>query len=135
MHAVVPQAHGRSASVRRRPARSAAPKHLQSLWKAKEIFVTENGCAGEDVLAEDGRIYDTDRIMFVRAFLTELRRATADGVPVRGYFYWSSMDNLEWTAGFGNRYGIVYVDFKTQKRTPKMSASLFREIATRNAMA
>jgi beta-glucosidase len=45
------------------------------------------------------------------------------------------MDNLEWTAGYGNRYGIVYVDFKTQKRTPKMSASLFREIATRNAMA
>ncbi len=47
-----------------------APKHVQSLWKAKEIFITENGCAGEDVLAEDGRIYDTDRIMFVRAFLT-----------------------------------------------------------------
>ena len=45
-------------------------------------------------------------------------------MPVKGYFYWSTMDNLEWTAGFGNRYGIVYVDFKTQKRTPKMSASL-----------
>ncbi len=112
-----------------------APKRVQSLWKAKEIFITENGCAGEDAVAEDGRIYDTDRIMFVRAFLTELQRATADGVPVKGYFYWSSMDNLEWTAGFGNRYGIVYVDFKTQKRTPKMSASFFREVARRNAVA
>jgi beta-glucosidase len=111
-----------------------APKHVQSLWKAKEIFITENGCAGEDVVAEDGRIYDTDRIMFVRAFLTELQRATADGVPIKGYFYWSSMDNLEWTAGFGNRYGIVYVDFKTQKRAPKMSAS-FREVTRRNAVA
>ena len=73
--------------------------------------------------------------MFMRAFLTQLQRATADGVPVKGYFYWSAMDNLEWTAGYGNRYGIVYVDFKTQKRIPKMSASLFREIATRNALA
>ena len=72
--------------------------------------------------------------MFVRAYLTQLQRATADGVPVKGYFYWSSMDNLEWTAGFGNRYGIVYVDFKTQKRTPKMSASWFREASRRNAV-
>jgi beta-glucosidase len=66
-----------------------------------------------------------------------LQRATADAVPVKGYFYWSSMDNLEWTAGYGNRYGIVYVDFKTRTRTrtPKMSASLFHEIATRNAIA
>ena len=56
-------------------------------------------------------------------------------MPVKGYFYWSAMDNLEWTAGFGNRYGIVYVDFKTQKRTPKISAARFREAARRNAVA
>ena len=111
-----------------------APKHVQSLWSAKEIFITENGCAGEDALADDGRVYDTDRIMFIRAHLAQLQRATADGVPVKGYFYWSAMDNLEWTAGFGNRYGIGYVDFKTQKRTPKMSASLFRECSRRNAV-
>jgi beta-glucosidase len=64
-----------------------------------------------------------------------LQHATADGVPVKSYSYWSSMDNIEWTAGFGNRYGIVYVDFKTQKRTPKMSGSCFREVAKRNAVA
>jgi beta-glucosidase len=64
-----------------------------------------------------------------------LQRATADAVPVKGYFYWSSMDNLEWTAGYGNRYGIVYVDFTTQKRTPKISASFFREVAKRNTVA
>jgi len=85
--------------------KSPLPKHVQSLWNAKEIFITENGCAGEDVLAEDGKIYDTDRVMFMRAFLTQLHRATAEGVPVKGHFYWSAMDNLEWTAGFGNRYG------------------------------
>lgn len=55
-----------------------APKHVQSLWNAKEIFITENGCASEDVLAEGNQIYDTDRVMFMRAFLTQLQRATAD---------------------------------------------------------
>ncbi len=109
-----------------------APKFLQSLWNAKEIYITENGCAGLDELAADGEIYDTERIMFMRAHLSQLQRATVDGVPVKGFFYWSGMDNLEWTAGFGNRYGIVYVDFKTQKRIPKMSAKWFREAAKSN---
>lgn len=109
-----------------------APKFVQSLWGAKEIFITENGCAGDEVIADDGNVYDTDRIMFVRAHLTQLQRATADAVPVKGYFYWSAMDNLEWTAGFGNRFGLVYVDFETQKRTPKLSAAWFREAAASN---
>ena len=109
-----------------------APKHVQSLWNAKEIFITENGCASEDVLAKDGKVYDTDRVMYMRAFLTQLQRATSENVPVKGYFYWSAMDNLEWVAGFGNRYGIVHVDFKTQKRTPKTSAEFFREVAKSN---
>jgi beta-glucosidase len=60
------------------------------------------------------------------------QEATADGVPVHGYFYWSGQDNLEWNAGFGNRFGIVYVDFKTQKRIPKLSAEWFREAAKSN---
>ncbi|QIA25774.1 beta-glucosidase [Mesorhizobium sp. AA22] len=112
-----------------------APKFVQSLWRAKEIFITENGCASDDVIADDGRIYDTDRIMYLRNYLTQLQRATADGVPVNGYFQWSTMDNFEWNAGFGNRFGLVHVDFKTQKRTPKMSAAWFRETARRNAVA
>jgi beta-glucosidase len=109
-----------------------APKFVQSLWKAQEIHITENGCAADDELAADGNVYDTDRVMFLRQYLTQLQRATADGVPVKGYFQWSLMDNFEWTAGFGNRFGIVYVDFRTQKRTPKLSASYFREVAARN---
>ena len=109
-----------------------APTFVQSLWKAKEIFITENGCATDDVLADDGIVYDTDRVMFLRAYLTQLQRATVDGVPVKGYFQWSTMDNFEWTAGFGNRFGLVYVDFNTQKRTPKLSAVWFREAATSN---
>src|SRR5262245_41662891 len=111
-----------------------APKLVQSLWKVKEIFITENGCASDDVIAEDGKIYDTDRVVFLRSYLTQLQRATADGVPVKGYFQWSTMDNFEWINGFGDRFGLVHVDFTTLKRTPKLSAAWFREAATRNAV-
>ncbi len=111
-----------------------APKFVQSLWKAKEIHITENGCAADDELAADGNVYDTDRVMFLREYLTQLQRATAEGVPVKGYFQWSLMDNFEWSDGFGTRFGIVHVDFKTQKRTPKLSASFFREVAAGNAL-
>ena len=111
-----------------------APKLVQSLWNPKRIFITENGCATADVVAKDGKVYDTDRVMFLRSYLTELQRATADGVPVKGYFQWSTMDNLEWTQGFSNRYGLVHVDFATQKRTPKLSAEWFREAARHNAV-
>ena len=86
------------------------------------------------MVSDDGKVYDSDRVMFLRAYLTQLQRATADGVPVHGYFLWSAQDNFEWMAGYGNRFGIVYVDFKTQKRTPKASAEWFREAARRNAV-
>jgi len=111
-----------------------APKLVQSLWKAKEIFITENGCASDDVVADDGGDYDTDRVMFLRSYLEQLQRAASDGVPVKGYFQWSTMDNFEWNAGFGNRFGLVYIDFKSQKRTPKLSVDWFREAAARNAV-
>ena len=111
-----------------------APTFVHALWGAQEIFITENGCASDDVLADDGQVYDTDRVMFLRSYLTQLQRATAAGVPVKGYFQWSLMDNFEWTAGFGHRFGLVYVDFTTQQRTPKLSAAWFREAARRNAV-
>lgn len=110
------------------------PRLLNSLWKPKEIYITENGCAANDTMAADGNIYDTDRIMYMRAGYTQLQRATAEGIPVKGNFYWSTMDNLEWTAGFGTRFGLVYIDFKTLKRTPKMSAKWFKEAAAKNAV-
>jgi len=72
--------------------------------------------------------------MFLRAYLTQLQRATADGVPVNGYFLWSAQDNFEWSDGYGNRFGLIHVDFKTQQRTPKLSAQWFREASRRNAV-
>jgi beta-glucosidase len=111
-----------------------APRQMQSIWGAESIFITENGCGASDVVAEDGRVYDTDRVMFLRACLGQLQRATAEGVPVDGYFLWSAQDNFEWMDGFGNRFGLVYVDFDTLERKPKLSAEWFREAARQNAV-
>ena len=111
-----------------------APRHVKSLWGATSIYITENGCAASDVVADDGGVYDSDRVMFLRACLTQLQRATSEDVPVDGYFYWSSQDNFEWNAGFGNRFGIIYVDFDSLKRTPKLSANWFLEASRQNAV-
>ena len=74
----------------------------------------ENGTSAADEPAADGHIYDVDRIMYLRNYLTHLQRATSEGVPVRGYFLWSLMDNFEWADGFEKRFGLYRVDFKTQ---------------------
>ena len=112
-----------------------AARHVAEIWKVKEIYVTENGCSSSDVLTADGQVYDTDRVMFLRNYLINLRRATAEGFPVRGYFVWSLMDNFEWADGYSKRFGIYYVDFETQKRTPKLSAEFYREVIRRNAVS
>jgi beta-glucosidase len=111
-----------------------APRLLHTLWKPKEIYITENGCAANDVVAADGQVYDSDRVMYLRNGMMHQQRATAEGIPLKGNFYWSTMDNFEWSAGYGNRFGLVYVDFKTQKRIPKLSAAWYREAAKRNAV-
>jgi beta-glucosidase len=111
-----------------------APRQMHSIWGATSIFITENGCAAADAVSEDGRVYDTDRVMFLRTCLGQLQRAAAEGVPVDGYFHWSAQDNFEWLDGYGNRFGLIHVDFDTLKRTPKLSAEWFREAARRNAV-
>jgi len=61
--------------------------------------------------------------MFLRTCLSQLQRATSEGVPVDGYFLWSGQNNLEWNGGYGNRFGLIYVDFETQQRFPKLAPS------------
>ena len=112
-----------------------SPRLLHSLSKPKEIYITENECAASDVVAADGQVYESDRLMYLRNAMMWNQRATSEGIPLKGNFYWSAMENFEWTYGFGTRFGLVHVDFKTQKRTPKMSALWFREAARRNAVA
>jgi beta-glucosidase len=104
------------------------PHHVAKIWNVKEIYITENGCSSSDIPAADGLVYDTDRVMYLRNYLTQLQRATADGVPVKGYFCWSLMDNFEWADGYTNRFGLHYVDYATQKRTPKLSAQYYKEV-------
>ena len=108
------------------------PKLAADIWNIKEIYITENGCSSSDVPAPDGHIYDTDRVMFLRNYLTQLQRGIADGVPIKGYFLWSLLDNYEWADGYDKRFGITYVDFKTQKRTPKLSANFYQETIKQN---
>jgi beta-glucosidase len=108
------------------------PRHLARLWNVGEIYITENGCGTDDEPAADGVVYDTDRVMFLRSHLTQLQRATREGVPVRGYFHWTALDDLAWTEKFGARFGLIHVDDRTLKRTPKLSASFYREVIARN---
>jgi beta-glucosidase len=110
------------------------PRHVAKIWNVKEIYITENGCSSSDVPASDGTVYDTDRVMYLRNYLTHLQRAAAEGIPVRGYFLWSLMDNFEWADGYTNRFGLHYVDYATQKRTPKLSAAFYKEVIARNAV-
>jgi beta-glucosidase len=112
-----------------------SPKLAAELWNIKEIYITENGASSADVLTPDGHVYDSDRVMYLRNYLSQLHRAVSEGVPVRGYFLWSLMDNYEWADGYAYRFGIHYVDFKTQKRTPKLSAHFYREVIARNGLA
>ncbi|MFQ3455502.1 GH1 family beta-glucosidase [Bradyrhizobium sp. UFLA01-814] len=111
-----------------------APRIAAKLWNIKSIYISENGTSGEDKVHPDGQVYDLDRIMFLRNYLAQLQRATADGVPVHGYFLWSLMDNFEWIFGYEKRFGLYRVDFETQARVPKLSAAFYRDVIARNAI-
>jgi len=110
------------------------PKLVSSMWGVKTLYITENGCSSADVVRPDGRILDSDRIMYLRNYLGQLQRGIAEGVPVKGYFLWSLLDNFEWASGYSLRFGITYVDYQTQKRIPKLSYDFYREVIAKNAV-
>ncbi len=111
-----------------------AIRNVSEIWKPKVLYITENGCSADDVVRADGQIEDTDRVMYLRNHLTHLQRAAAEGYPIKGYFLWSLLDNFEWADGYSKRFGLHYVDYKTQTRTPKLSAAWYREVISRNAV-
>lgn len=92
------------------------------------VMVTENGMPNLDFVMEDGCVHDPQRIDFMRGFLRGLKRAVAEGIPVLGYQYWSIMDNFEWAEGYDPRFGLVYVDYRTQKRTIKDAGYAYAEL-------
>ncbi len=109
-------------------------RNVSDVWKPRALYITENGCSADDVIAADGRVEDTDRVMYLRNHLTHLHRAASEGYPIKGYFLWSLLDNFEWADGYSKRFGLHYVDYKTQTRTPKLSADWYREVIARNAV-
>ena len=110
---------------------------LTRVWKdyrPAHIFVTENGIPVPDVLEPAGHVRDVRRIAYLRDHLLQVHRAIADGVPVRGYFTWSLLDNFEWAYGYPMRFGLVHVDYETLARTVKDSGRWYAGVMERNGL-
>jgi beta-glucosidase len=97
-------------------------------YRFPALVVTENGAAFRDKVRPDGNINDVRRVAYLRDHLRAAARAINSGVPLKGYFAWSLMDNFEWSFGYTKRFGIVYVDYQTQERIPKASADYYGRV-------
>ncbi|MHB9023341.1 MAG: GH1 family beta-glucosidase [Armatimonadota bacterium] len=107
------------------------PRFLQERY-GLPIIITENGMSNIDWIALDGKVHDPQRIDFLNRYLLAYEQAAADGVDLRGYFQWSIMDNFEWPEGYKERFGLIYVDYPTQRRVLKDSAYWYREVIKTN---
>ena len=96
-------------------------------YSPKAIYITENGSAWNDEVIND-EIFDDERIDYLARHLDAMKSARSQGAPILGYFAWSFLDNFEWAYGYEKRFGLIYVDYKTQKRTPKKSAFYYRQL-------
>jgi beta-glucosidase len=94
----------------------------------KPVLITENGLSSRDWVHTDGQVRDGERVDFLVRHLGALERASREGIPVLGYFHWSLLDNFEWNHGYRERFGLVFVDFETQQRTPKESYRVYRDV-------
>lgn len=111
------------------------PRLAAEVYGVREIYITENGAGYNDAPPDvRGEVLDLHRRDYLRTYLGELHRAIRDGVPVRGYFLWSFLDNFEWQDGYERRFGIVYNDFKTQRRTLKLSAHWYATVMRENRL-
>ncbi|MDO4633567.1 MAG: GH1 family beta-glucosidase [Eubacteriales bacterium] len=106
------------------------PKFLYDRYR-KPIYITENGMSAHDVVSLDGKVHDPNRIDFLARYLGELKKAS-DEADIRGYFHWSLLDNFEWNKGYSERFGMVYVDYRTQQRILKDSAHWYRDLIQKN---
>lgn len=99
---------------------------------SKPIVITENGMSCHDAVSLDGRVHDENRIDYLHRYLLEYKRAADDGVELDGYYVWSLTDNFEWAHGFNQRFGLTYIDYKTQKRIVKDSGRFMRSVIETN---
>ncbi|WP_309867456.1 GH1 family beta-glucosidase [Desmospora profundinema] len=109
-------------------------KRLRRDYGETPIIITENGAAFEDQRKEDDTIQDESRVRYIHDHLKACHRALADQVPLKGYYAWSFMDNFEWAFGYQKRFGLVHVDYETQKRTPKNSAWWYKQVMENNGV-
>jgi beta-glucosidase len=107
---------------------------LKNHYGNPTLYVTENGCAVPDVPDAEGVVHDGERIRYLQAHLEALHQAILEGARVHGYFIWSLLDNFEWERGYNTRFGLVRVDYPTQRRIPKHSARWYREVIQQNAI-
>jgi beta-glucosidase len=98
------------------------------------IYITENGAAFPDEVNADGQVDDPARLSYIKRHLEMVHNAIQIGVPVKGYFAWSLMDNFEWGFGYSKRFGIVYIDYQTLQRIPKSSAKWYRQVINDNGV-
>ncbi len=98
------------------------------------LYVSENGASFRDYVNPEGKCHDPERVDFMRDHLREAHRAISEGVPLKGYFVWSLLDNFEWDTSYLQRFGLVYVDYPTQRRTPKTSFDWYRQVIARNGL-
>jgi beta-glucosidase len=103
-------------------------------YRFPALYVTENGAAYPDQIGPEGQVDDPLRVVFLKEHLAAAARAIAAGVPLRGYFAWSLMDNFEWAHGYSKRFGLMYVDYSTQRRVLKTSAHWYRQVIAANAV-
>mgnify|MGYP006334202637 FL=1 len=85
-----------------------------------------------DKIYLDGKVHDADRIDFLHRYLLELRKATEDEIPVLGYLHWAFTDNFEWHSGYDDRFGLIYIDYRNQRRIPKDSAFWYKDVILHN---
>jgi beta-glucosidase len=101
-------------------------------YQPQALYVTENGAAFPDTVTPNDEVHDRERSAYLREHLLAAREALAQGVPLRGYFVWSLLDNFEWQHGYTQRFGMLYTDYRTQRRILKDSAYLFTETVATN---
>jgi beta-glucosidase len=113
---------------------TALLENIRDRYGNPAVYITENGAALEDTPDAKGFVDDWGRMEYLRGYIGAVHKALSRGCDVRGYFVWSLLDNFEWAHGYDPRFGIVRVDYKTQKRTPKRSALWYREVIQRNGV-
>jgi beta-glucosidase len=116
------------------PGLTATLANLRENYGNPKVYVTENGCAVDDIPDGDGFVADTGRINYVRAHLGAIHDAIEAGANIRGYYIWSLMDNFEWAHGLSKRFGIVRVEHQTGRRIPKQSARWYSEVIAQNGV-